>query len=280
MKPLVTRKSNWYKKVLTSFGFLTLGLCLTACGPQKAKTVNQEGLNQETEGIPPIRYKAIKRGASSYAAQKALAWRSKQINHSVKAMSDKLDKAFNFNMLMLDNDIMPPILAKGENNLDASSPNALRVADATYKIIRPAHFVTTSPSWRDYLLLNYSEPKKPNNTFLPRNKKERQVWQKFAQQGWEQGIEQADSIFHINLSELKRDYVGMALYKKLLAYNMVTPPRVVKTQLGITGGGNEIRVNDRFARITGHSSLNPQSKGWKPVLHDLRQSRGQNNNGE
>jgi len=39
-----------------------------------------------------------------------------------------------------------------------------------------------------------------------------------------------------------------------------------KASLGVTGGGNNLRINDRILRITAISQFDPNSKHWQPVL--------------
>ncbi len=62
----------------------------------------------------------------------------------------------------------------------------------------------------------------------------------------------------------------MILYRKLLAQNIVSPPFVSRADLGITGGGDRLRINDQVLRITAVSELKPNSKVWKARLYSLQ----------
>jgi len=126
--------------------------------------------------------------------------------------------------------------------------------------------VTAPPTWRDYLWMNYSPPDRPNASLLPRDQEEQKVWDQAYEQGWKDGVVQANQIFSENMGRLKRDYNGMILYRKLLAQKMVTPPFVAKSELGVTGDVNEVRVNDQVLRITATSELVPNSKRWKSIV--------------
>lgn len=101
---------------------------------------------------------------------------------------------------------------------------------------------------------------------MPKNKEEAAAWNCFIHIGWQQGIELANQIFAANLARLKRDYNGMILYRSLLAQNMVTAPFVSKTELGVTGDANEMRINDRVLRIAAVSQLNTNPDTWKPAI--------------
>lgn len=216
--------------------------------------------------VNPIRLKAIKETATTLGARGGLAYRGFQINQSLKDQARELDQIFNFNQLLINNNVLPPVLVTSNNNANLSSQTAIRYASKTYKIITPARFVTAAPTWRTYLWMSYKKPELPDKTLLPNTKAEAEVWNKYIRTGWEQGLEQANAIFDANLNRLKRDYMGIVLYRKLLAQGMVSAPYIAKANLGVTGDSKEIRIDDRVMRITKGSALQPDSKQWKAII--------------
>ena len=122
------------------------------------------------------------------------------------------------------------------------------------------------PTWREYLVLQYTDPGMPDSSLLPRTQAEKEVWDRYIDEGWQIGITQADVIFTENLSRLKRDYQGMVLYRTLLSQEMVSLPFVAEVNLGITGGNNEMAINDRILRITALPEFNTTSKEWETQL--------------
>jgi len=110
----------------------------------------------------------------------------------------------------------------------------------------------------------------PDKSLLPKNKVEQDIWNKYIDQGWTEGVKQADLIFKENLNILTRDFNGMILYRKLLAQQMVTPPFVSSIELGITGDRNNLTVNDRILKITAFPSLQTDGSQWKTEIktHD------------
>ena len=193
-----------------------------------------------TKPISQMRSEALQDIAMSTAAQAGLAWRSKQINNVLKDTSTTLDRVFNFNLMLMPHNVVPPVLIEGEDSLNLDNPQTIRIADRTYKIVNQAHFTTTPPTWRDYLWMSYKDPETPPAGFLPKTTEERVIWKKYATQGWEEGIAQANSIYGENLSRLKRDYTGMARYRYLLDQRMVSAPYVAHTDLGITGDDSKL----------------------------------------
>jgi defect-in-organelle-trafficking protein DotC len=173
---------------------------------------------------------------------------------------------FDFNQLLLKHNVLPPVISESAGNLNLANSDTIRMTDKSFRIIMPARFVTTPPTWRNYLWLSFDKPDSPDTTLLPKNKIEAQVWDYYLKKGWEDGLQQANDIFAANLSRLKRDFTGMILYRKLLAQGIISSPTIAKADLGVTGNANEIRINDEIMRITAHAALQPNSQQWKPVL--------------
>lgn len=221
--------------------------------------------------INPVRWQALYETALSLGATGALAWRSEQINMSLDKNAGQLNLIFDFNQLLLKDSVLPPVLAESDNSLNLASSDSIRVSAKTFKIISPARFVTTAPNWRSYLMMNYPKPPVPDRSLLPKNKIEADVWNRFIRDGWQNGIQQANSIFSANLSRLRRDYNGMVLYRKMLAQGMVSAPFVATADLGVTGDSKEMRIDDRILRITSHSELQTDSSKWQPILVNPQQ---------
>lgn len=259
----------------------TLASLLSACSsshPQQdidPTNLNQlENIKQDPprnlEGGAPelsqIRLKALEDTAMSLSAQGGLAYGSKEIDAYLESKKWYLETTYNFNGMILSHGVLPPVLEEGDNSLNLADPNTIRVADRTYKIIQQAKFVTTPPNWREYLWMSYTKPEIPQRTLLPRNDEEIKIWRHAIKVGWEKGIVQSYSIFQQNLARLKRDYQGMILYRKLLEEKMVSPPFVSRTELGVTGDGSDMRVNDQVLRITELPKLQTDSSGWRAIV--------------
>ena len=228
--------------------------------------VNLGTLPASADQISSIRFDALSETASELGARGALAWRSLQINRSLSMQAEYLDHAFDFNQLLLPHNVLPPVLAESDNSINQSDAVTIRLESKTYTLISNARFVTAPPTWRTYLWMDYPKPDLPDHTLLPTTQAEAKVWNLYLVQGWKAGLIQANDIFSINLSRLKRDYQGMILYRKLYAENMVSAPFVASTDLGITGDANQININDRVLRITALSQMQTNSKGWHPVI--------------
>lgn len=231
-------------------------------------TLNQSSMTEikKSDAINPIRIQALKESALSVGAQGALAKRSEEIDKMLAKNSRYLDQVFNFSALMLPNDVLPPVLLEGDNTINIADAQTLRISDKMYSIAAQARFVSAPPTWHDYLWMSFPKPDAPDVSILPKNAKEQKIWQSALTLGWKQGLAQGDTIFSDNVARLKRDYNGMVLYDKLVLQNMISLPEVAKTQLGVTGGGNALTVNDQIKRLTVEPTLNSNSNYWKPAI--------------
>lgn len=247
-----------------SLASLFSGCCETTT-PEELSTISALK-SCDSSKINAIRLTVLKETARGLAAQAALAWRSKQINTMLVQQKAHLNQIFNFNYLILNSNVLPPVLAEGRNILNLADEATIRAADRDYQIVYPPRFITAPPTWRDYIWMQYKKPETPCGSLLPKNSEERDIWNENVKIGWNDGVQQADRIFRANLNRLTRDYNGMVLYRILLAQNMVSAPYVSQAQLGVTGGGNDMRINDRVLRITAIPQLQPNAKVWNPVI--------------
>lgn len=283
--PLALRVPRFLREHLNKKRFL-LTVCITAllagCGSHQQNLENidttnmvqlenvrvyptQPGSGNKIE-LSSLRMKALADSAMSIGAQGGLAWASEAINSRLDQDRKYLDTIYNFSAMTLSHGVLPPVLEEGDYTLNLDDPNTIRVADRTYKIVQQARFATTPPNWREYLWLSYDKPVLPDKTLLPRTAEEQKAWKKGIRAGWQKGIEQSYSIFQQNLARLKRDYNGMVLYRKLLQEKMISPPFVSRTELGITGNGEDMRVNDQVLRIVELPRLQTSGRHWNAVV--------------
>ena len=261
--------------IITSLAALTTGCASTQQSVDTTNLNDLQNLTREntlagSSKVSKIRLDALKETAMTIGAQGGLAYRAAQLDNMTNNDAKNLSQIFNFNGLMLDHNVLPPVLQQSKQSLNISDPDTIRIADRTYQILKQARFVTTPPTWRDYLILDYDKPPVPDSTLLPKSDEERDFWIKYVNTGWENGIQQANNIYADSLARLKRDYEGMVLYRKLLAQNMVSSPFVATSDLGITSNADnsEIHINDQILRITAKPKLNSNFTHWNPVVVD------------
>lgn len=212
-----------------------------------------------------VRQEMLQSAALSFGTQAGLANAAVTINKALDQFNGsgkKLDMVYDFSKIMLEPGFLPPVISEGRNAYNQPTANEVRAADTIYKIEFPARIVNAAPNWRDYLYVEMSEPDAPAKSTLPKNSAENKIWDEWVKKGWEDGYVQAADLYESGLARLDRDFKGMIRYKKLYQLNMVTKPKITKTELGVTGGGNEMAVGDRVIKKTYDAELNPKSNKW------------------
>lgn len=216
--------------------------------------------------IPEVRAQALTDAASAYGVQAGMANRANELNAEIRARASKYDRAFSFAALMLEPGFLPPVISEGRDAYNQPSSNEVRAADRIYRIEFAARLVNVSPTWRDYLFVQASGGQLPSASALPKTGAEKELWNQSAAQGWSRGVMLANQTFEDNLARLRRDYSGMLRYKLLYQQGLVSKPILARSQLGNTGGGDEMAIGDRIYRITDKAQLIPDGKRWSTAM--------------
>lgn len=215
-----------------------------------------------TNAEQDARNQSIQVAAASLGSQAGLAARTEQIKRSLMLRASQYDKSFDFSRLMLEPGFIPPVISEGRNAYNQPNDNEARASDFVFRIERPARIVSANPTWRTYLLQDATPAVRPETTVLPKTRDEKALWDVWAQKGWDEGARLADANFEANLARLKQDFEGMVRFKSLYQQGLVSKPRLERATLGVTGGGDEMAINDRIIRITESAMLDANKKNW------------------
>jgi defect-in-organelle-trafficking protein DotC len=222
----------------------------------------------QRDQISLVRESVLKDLAFVLGAQAGLADRSREIFSILDMRSKALDARFQFNRLVLGQNVLPPVISesRGVVALDAAS---MVVADVVYHIDEPARFALPTPTWRNWLYLgldiNPPEPKRIDAQVLPQNAQEQAYWERIVRQGYEAGRDQAQATYDANWHLLERTYGGMRRFYELVQRGMVTAP-VIATASEILQrhDPNTVSVGNTVFRITANTDFS-QPSGWIPL---------------
>jgi len=222
------------------------------------KSVKSEGL----------KLKMISKVGFEFGAQGGYYQRVKDIKVFLKKYEDKFDSIFNFQSLMMNNGrVVPPIIGSAVNTYNQEEPDSARMSQLNYNIVEQARFSPVAPNWRSYLYFaSGAEPRVPNKAVLPKTDIEKDAWKRSIAAGWSSGVCQANKGYALNISKLRRDYLGMVRYHILLKRGIVSKPFVAQTEQKITGEASSIKIGDRLLRITVKPGFNLDSRKWDAVI--------------
>ncbi len=232
--------------------------------------VMSSSLSQSAKAAGPeiseMRRNALVDMASNYGNSAGLAWKLKKItNEEIKQMENKLDTLYNFSdpRLSLESGVLLPVIEEGQSNYAQNSDDEVRFSDKAFKIVAPSKIVSVYPTWRNYLSFSIPTFEEPPKAFLPQNPAEAAIWDEQVKMGWEAGVMQAMHWFQASKDRLDRDFNGMIKSRQLIAQGILTMTVVSRQNLGVTGGGRDLSINDQIFKIVDHSALVSDEKEWK-----------------
>lgn len=200
------------------------------------------------------RYKQIKDYAYTLAIKTAIQSQLARANADIELMSRELDTIYNFEPLMIQGRVIPPVITLAKDLYNQETPHQIRLSGALYDIYQQAKFSSTAPNWRDYLTFptdrNAYELIAFGATGLePKTNYEKQLWVKATTDGWEQGINQANNIILNAMDRLNRDYIGMVRFHQFVSQNKITMPIINSYQLYDTNMGERLILDEQLLQI-------------------------------
>ena len=218
----------------------------------------------DNAGVPTIRFNAIRETAVTYGAQAGLARRSSDNLKRLERQASNLDVIYNFQALMVEGNVVPPVLTELSDVYDQSGDDMLRVIDKVFHVEQQARFTYTPPTWRAYLMMGYDFDKNVVAAVTPQTSAEMDIWQAGVKEGYAAGVAQADDILKANFTRLQHDFLGMVKYHQMLEAGMVTKPFVASTSKGVTRAEDgSMHVGETFLRITASPDFVSDSAKWK-----------------
>lgn len=198
-----------------------------------------------------FRSTVIKDAAYTLGVQAGVYWRNTNRLASLERYASLLDRIFNFTPLLLQGDVLPPVIIEAGAGLRIENNTTATSVIRQYKIISDARFVGTVPSWRSYLMNSYEKPENINPLVLPKNGEEQEIWNLNTQNGFHDGIKQADLVFETQLNALARDYRGIIRFTALSRQGIVSIPEISRGKCSIAVNGKQLTVGERIFRVSG-----------------------------
>jgi defect in organelle trafficking protein DotC len=221
-------------------------------------------ISPEMSKLNGLRFTALRETGTSYGAQAGLARRSHENQQRLQSRASDLDTTYNFQSLMIDGNVVPPVLTEVSDFYDQTNGDMLRVIGKVFRIDQQARFSYTAPNWRTYLLVGYEFDTNAVANVTPQTAEERQVWDAAVRLGFDKGREQADGILKDNFARLQRDYVGMVRYHQMLDAGMVSAPFVASSSTAVARAEDgAMHVGEVFLRITAAPDFVAEPSRWK-----------------
>ncbi|PWU70949.1 hypothetical protein DK867_21900 [Ochrobactrum sp. POC9] len=222
-------------------------------------------------GVERARVEILRDAAISYAAQAGFERRAYEIMAELERKSPQLSEEFNFSAVVYTAPreagyVVPPVVTRATEALTITKGGRESVAaDEYYRIEKPGRIVGVIPTWRDYLVMPLDKATEPDEQFLPVDKEERAVWDKYMAEGWSEGRRQAEEALQINLNLLRRDYAGMIEYRRLVEAGLIKSLLISSSEVRAKGTHDELFIGQRRVRIDNDATFVTNPKKWKPI---------------
>lgn len=234
---------------------------------QSSQTITIEQFREQNEKTSDnIRIGLVRDAAMSVAMRAGLAKQSVAINQMLSRIGGHLDQIYDFNALMLEHGMIPPVIRRLER-ITEQEGDILRYSNIRFRIVKQAQFTTRPPTWRTYLTIPlWSDNSRIVGDLMPKNSAERKAASDGLKKGWDAGAKQANDMFFKGLTRLENDYLGMATYHALLKSNMVTLPNVLRKDVPVIGDGNTMTIDQSTYSFKMKPAFNPRMMQWVALI--------------
>ena len=224
--------------------------------------------------IDSMRAEALRGTALAVGTQAGLAFKYAENMRRLESISLYMDKTYPFQALMLEGNVVPPVIVEVTEVYDQISSSKLRLADRERTILTPPRFAYNPPSWRDYFFHNFKYDPTATTNIIPETPEEKNVWTKALTEGYRLGEEQANKILNDDTARLARDLNGMRLYHQLLIAGKVTKPYVAVVHTGVTGDKKStMKEGESYLQISATPEFVMNSSDWDVPLSASIQER-------
>ncbi len=238
---------------------------------------NEKNTDAEPGDALHLREGAIREAAVTVGIQGGIRYRYELINQEISRVASKLDFIYNFRPLLINEKMLPPIIAESNGTFGLEEDGSASSSLATYEIIQDAKLVATAPQWRDYLIHDYQSNADINPALKPKSDIEREAWSRGVSEGWAEGIQIADRMAIEHINRLGRDYQGVIRFHRLAQQGVLSMPTLSIGDLGVHVNGKKLDINQRIFRITQPSMYQEKPSDWRIIRNKQIESETERN---
>jgi defect-in-organelle-trafficking protein DotC len=197
-----------------------------------------------------------------------LAWQLHNVEAATASLSRDLETIYNFNPLLIQQRVVPPVITEARNLYNQDGDFAVRLSGAFYKIERQARFTSVAPNFREYLTFQKVVVDRNDmmSMLMPSTDEEREVWRVAVKNGWTQGVEQANIMLTQAMDRLNRDYAGMTRFHSFVIKGKISLPAIASQDIPVTRKGETLAVDETLLRITTLPEFNSKLGTWQGVV--------------
>lgn len=222
-----------------------------------------------------IKLKAMTEYAKSVAIRAGIKARIATINEVIEGNSRNLDAIYDFDALMIEGKVSPPVISEATNLYNQKNDTQINRASRMFKIEKQARFSSTASNWREYLAFPVEASAFERYAYIagemkPKDDIELKVWRDATIEGWDLGVRQADIILEQSLARLNRDYIGQVRFHQFVMQGKLTMPVINQYNLYDKNDGMTMVVDEDMLKISVLPTFKDQEMITSLPQHQLR----------
>ena len=124
------------------------------------------------------------------------------------------------------------------------------------------------PTWREYLVIHSKEPRGLPRSLTLIGDLETRRFREWFNEGWDEGIKQAETEFAKRVVRLRWDYEGMLEHRRLVALSMMSPALIETESIGVTGDIRSMTVGSHDLKIIGETKFVIDEDLWSSTTDE------------
>lgn len=222
-----------------------------------------------------LKLKAMTEYAKSVAIRAGIKARIATINEVIESNSRNLDAIYDFDALMIEGKVSPPVISEATNLYNQKNDTQINRASRMFKIEKQARFSSTATNWREYLAFPVEASAFERYAYIagemkPKDDIELKAWQDATVEGWNLGLRQADIILEQSLARLNRDYIGQVRFHQFVMQGKLTMPVINHYNLYDRNDGSTMVVDEDMLKISVLPTFKDQEMITSLPQHQLR----------
>ena len=182
---------------------------------------------------------------------------------ALKKHERELDTVYDFGPLMIQGRVVPTVITEVRDMYHQEGDDVIKLSGVEYNIESQARFSSVVPTWKEYFEYGAGSTSQSNITLgLQIKGDEEHLFRESIRQGYEEGIEAANTMFKHSFEKLNRDYTGMLRFNTFVKQGMISMPIIAKSDIEITNTGTRLTMDETLLRLTVLSRFNSQMDSW------------------
>ena len=209
------------------------------------------------------RLEAVRDSGKAIGIQTGINRQMYFMKRALKQHEREMDTVYDFGPLMIQGRVVPPVITEVRDMYHQEGDRVIKLSGVEYNIESQARFSSVLPNWKEYFEYGAGNSNQTNISLgLQISGDEEHLFRQSIRDGYEEGINAANTMFKHSFEKLNRDYTGMLRFNTFVKRGMISMPIIASADLEITNTGNRLTLDEKLLRITILPRFNSNMDSW------------------